>query len=352
MSVSLKQMRSYVRVATRFGMRGYPAASIPGTQRLMALWGSGGADALSAAEPALLGEIAEALAYGRTVNGSADDRIRVMMAPTVISTQTPATFKAIREAARELGNGSQVHVANSWRARDVEALRRLWRMGEIEVLENTGMLEDTLFAAHLLGIESAADLKLLASKPRFTYAHCPSGAGAGVIPSSQPWPEALAAGINTSIGLDTHSNDFVENIKMATVQGRARAQLLGAQSVVPMKEPTIWDALTSATLGGARGLGRDDLGRIRAGAKADLCSIAISGLLVGNGTRSLEPVHNLLYANGLAVRNVMTDGQWQLRDGRLLIADEGDLLAKGGAAAAKVWDMLRKRGYFDPPAAR
>lgn len=23
-----------------------------------------------------------------------------------------------------------------------------------------------------------------------------------------------------------------------------------------------------------------------------------------------------------------------------------------GAAAAKVWEMLRKRGYFDPPAAR
>jgi cytosine/adenosine deaminase-related metal-dependent hydrolase len=115
-----------------------------------------------------------------------------------------------------------------------------------------------------------------------------------------------------------------------------------------MTEPTIWHALRSATLGGARGLGRADLGRIEAGAKADLCTIDVSGLLVGNGTPPREPWNNLLYANGLSVRNVMTDGTWQVRDGKFVFDDEARIVERGGAVVRKVWALLEKEGFFVP----
>jgi cytosine/adenosine deaminase-related metal-dependent hydrolase len=140
----------------------------------------------------------------------------------------------------------------------------------------------------------------------------------------------------------------VENIKLAVMQGRARAQLLGRSSPVALEEPTIWTALISATLGGARGLGRGDLGRIEAGAKADLCTIDVSGLLVGNGTLPREPYNNLLYANGLSVRNVMTDGNWQVLDGRLVVDDESRIIVRGGAVVQKVWAQLEDEGFFIP----
>src|SRR3546814_13240604 len=38
MSLSLKQMQSYVRVATRFGMRGFPGGMVPGMKRLLPIW--------------------------------------------------------------------------------------------------------------------------------------------------------------------------------------------------------------------------------------------------------------------------------------------------------------------------
>ena len=184
------------------------------------------------------------------------------------------------------------------------------------------------------------------ANPNFTFVHCPSAAGAGQRASTQVYPEALAAGVNTSIGFDTHSNAYIENMKLAVIQGRGRAYLLAKSSPVKMKEPTIWDALKSATLAGANGLGRNDLGRIEPGAKADLCTVDVSGLLIGNGIAPREPWNNLLYANGLSVRNVMIDGEWKIRDGQVMFEDETALRSRGGAAAEKIWDRLEKDGFF------
>lgn len=347
MSLSLKQMKSYVRVASRFGIRGFPGGMVPGMKRLLPIWGRADDQVLTDSEAATLAEIQANLAYALQVNGTESGRIRPMMAPSVTSVHTRATFEAVRTAARQIGNGIHIHIQNDWEQKDRKALLRLWGKLEIPVLQELGLLSGPTFGAHLLGIDLVNDLPVLA-RNRFTFAYCPSAAGASVLPSSQPYPEALAAGVNTCIGLDTHSNDYLENIKLGVMQGRARAQLLGATSPVPMKEPTIWNALESAALGGARGLGRNDLGRIEAGAKADLCTVDVSGLLVGNGTLPREPYNNLLYANGLSVRNVMTDGNWQLRDGKILVGDESKIVARAAAVIQEVWAKLEKEGFFVP----
>src|SRR3546814_12047868 len=112
---------------------------------------------------------------------------------------------------------------------------------------------------------------------------------------------------------DWSSDVCSSDLRQAVAQGRSRAQLYAKTSPVKLVEPTMWHAMEAATIGGARGLGRKDLGRIQAGAKADLCTISIDQLLVGSGTRALEPLTSLLYTNGLAVRTVMTDGDRKRR---------------------------------------
>ena len=68
---------------------------------------------------------------------------------------------------------------------------------------------------------------------------------------------------------------------------------------------------------------------------------------MGSGALTPEPLTNLLYANGLAVRHAMTDGQVQLLDGELLVDDAAALQARAGAAAMQIWDQLRAEGFFD-----
>jgi len=76
--------------------------------------------------------------------------------------------------------------------------------------------------------------------------------------------------------------------------------------------------------------------------------VDVSGLLVGNGTLPLEPYNNLLYANGLSVRNVMTDGNWQLLDGAFTFGEATQIAARGGAVVRKVWSQLEAEGFFVP----
>ena len=212
-------------------------------------------------------------------------------------------------------------------------------------LDDLGFYTQPVFGAHFTGIDLARDLPFVAKK-NLTYAHCPSGGGAGGSSGTQPYPEALAAGVRTTIGIDTHSNDYIENLKLAVLYGRARARLLQPSSPVPLRLPTVWDAVEGATLGAAKGLGRDDIGRIAPGAKADLCTVDVSGFLSGVGAVPPEPLNNLLYAHGLSVQHVMTDGRFQVFQGRLVCDDAEQVQKRGGAVVQKIWAQLRDENWF------
>jgi cytosine/adenosine deaminase-related metal-dependent hydrolase len=108
--------------------------------------------------------------------------------------------------------------------------------------------------------------------------------------------------------------------------------------------------VAAATIKAADGLGRRDLGRVEAGAKADLVSVGVSGLVVGTGATPPEPLNNLLYASGQDVRSVMTNGVFQVRDGRFVADDEARVVAEGGAVVQRIWDRLRAESWFQPTA--
>jgi 5-methylthioadenosine/S-adenosylhomocysteine deaminase len=346
MSLSRRQCESYVRVAKRYGVRAYPGGMIPGPAEWERVWFRTDDQALFDAEPRILAEIEAYRRYALRENGAEDGRILPMMMPHATDTHTPETMKASLAVARELGNGIHIHLAQS--PDEVESCKRLWGKRPVEWLDELGFFSERVFGAHLWSIDLAEDPRILAGKETFTYAHCPSSLGAGGGNATQPYPELLAAGVRTSIGLDTHSNDMVENMKLALLDGQARYWLLNETSPVPMKRPTVWDVVNGATLNPARGLGRDDLGRIAPGAKADFCTIDVTGFLVGVGAVPPEPLNNLLYASGLSVRHVVTDGNFQIFDGRLVVDDEERVLKRGGAVVETIWKQLEAEGWFTP----
>jgi 5-methylthioadenosine/S-adenosylhomocysteine deaminase len=177
------------------------------------------------------------------------------------------------------------------------------------------------------------------------YSHCPSAGGAGG--GTQPYPEALAQKMLVNIGIDTHSNDYVENLKLSVLYGQARRSLINATSPIPLTQPTMWNAIDGATRIAAAGLRRPDLGRIAIGAKADLVSIDVSGPLVGVGALPPEPLNNLLYANGLSVRHVMTDGRLQVWNGRFVADNFNRIAQDAGRAVTRLWGLLDAEGFFN-----
>jgi cytosine/adenosine deaminase-related metal-dependent hydrolase len=346
MSLSRSHVESYVRIARRWGVRAYPGNAIPGFDRLGGIW-SKGDESLLASAPETLAEIEAYRTFAAGINGADDGRILPMIAPHGPDTNTVETLEATLAVAKELGNGIQIHLARL--TDEVDTVKRLWGCGPVQLLERLGFFSERLFGVHLSCMDFEEDLPILLEHDTFTYVHCPSGGGAGGSNGCQPFPELLAAGINTALGNDTHSNDYVENLKLAVLNGRARWFLRRDAVDVPMKVPSAWDAVEAATVNAAKGLGRDDLGRIEPGAKADLCSIDVTGFLVGGGAVPPEPLNNLLYANGLSVQHVVCDGNFQVMDGELRVDDAARVQRRGGEVLARLWEQLEAEGWLGEP---
>jgi cytosine/adenosine deaminase-related metal-dependent hydrolase len=340
MSLSLRQLRSYIRVARRFGARGYAGAMIPDISRLFPIWMRGDHQVLLDSVPGTLQEIEASLEFARTLADG--ELLRPMMTPHATDTQTPETLRAIAAAARELDCGIHLHLSQS--ARESALVQQHWGMSPARWIGEFGFYAAPLFAAHLSGFDFAADAAVL-NEAGAVYAHCPSAGGAGG--GTQPYPEALGAGMAVNIAIDTHSNDFLENLKLAVLYGQARHALLTQAGQQGLRRPDMAEAIRGATLTAARGLRRDDLGRIDPGARADLVGIDVTGPLTGSGALPPAPLNNLLYAHGASVRLVVTDGRVQVLDGVFLPRDLAELSAAGGKVVAELWRQLDAEGFFE-----
>jgi 5-methylthioadenosine/S-adenosylhomocysteine deaminase len=147
--------------------------------------------------------------------------------------------------------------------------------------------------------------------------------------------EMLARGIPVALGTDgpgsQNSQDMLESLKIAALL--AKVSTCDANAVLPL------DLLRMATVDGARLLGRDDIGRIVPGARADLTLVDL------NNARSM-PVHRpesaLVYnASGADVHTVVIEGRILLDGGQVTVLDEAALLEECRQAAR---NLLRRAG--------
>jgi cytosine/adenosine deaminase-related metal-dependent hydrolase len=342
MSLSLRQARSYARVAKRLGARGWVGGMVPGIGRLFPIW-FGSDDDLRAAEADTLREIEANLAHGRSLGQ--DGLVRGMMTPHAADTHTPATRSAIAAAAKELGTGVHTHLSQG--SRETATVRRRFNRTPTQWWADAGVFDAPFFAAHFTAPDWVTDPPIL-RRAGAVYATCPSAGGPGG--ATQPYPEALAAGIAVNIGIDTHSNDMVENLKLAVLYGQARASLLearaGADEQRALRAPTAVDAVRGCTTTAADALRRPDLGRIEVGATADLVAVNVSGFLTGSGAPPPEPLNNLLYTSGSAVELVLVDGRVMVQDGVFAAADVRQIVEGGGRVARRLWAALEREGWF------
>jgi len=93
------------------------------------------------------------------------------------------------------------------------------------------------------------------------------------------------------------------------------------------------DAFNAATLGSAKALGRDDIGRLSKGAKADIVLVDVTHPMM----RPLrDPIRSLIYAAGeRAVTTVIVDGVTVVENGKVLTMDYA-------AAAAELEEAQRR----------
>jgi cytosine/adenosine deaminase-related metal-dependent hydrolase len=111
---------------------------------------------------------------------------------------------------------------------------------------------------------------------------------------------------------------------------------------------TAKDVFNAATLGGAEALGREDLGRRWAGAKADFVVFSAEST---NMVPLRDPVKNIVYhAETEDVQMVFINGKAVVEDGRVLGCDERELNRRLKAAGERLWPRIASHDWASRPA--
>ena len=87
---------------------------------------------------------------------------------------------------------------------------------------------------------------------------------------------------------------------------------------------TARDALRVATRGGAACLGRDDVGSIEIGKRADIALFAIDGLPYRGA--EVDPVAALVFCNPGPVQHLLVEGRPVVHDGHLVNMSEASMI--------------------------
>lgn len=235
-------------------------------------------------------------------NGRFGDLVRGMLAPDRVETCTIELLRRTDAAARELGCKFRLHMAQG--VMEVETVRKLHGTTAPVWLAKAGLLSDRLIAPHATNATDE-DLGLYAAHG-VSIVHCPlvSGRGGSALNS---FSKCRQRDINVAMGTDTTPADMLMNLLVGVITCRIND---GTPDQVRCA-----DLFDAATLGGARALGRDDLGRLSPGARAD---IAVFGLDDAVMAPSIDPITTLVTGgSGKVTQAVFVDGRLSMRFGEV-----------------------------------
>lgn len=238
-----------------------------------------------------------------------------MISPMAVDTCTPELIRRSLDIARDRKRPFQLHAGEAV----MEFLEMTRRVGKtsVQYLKEIGILGPTTTLGHGLFLDhhswlhwhTREDLNLLADSGTMV-AHCPNVFSRYGI-TMEHLGEYLARGVTIGIGTDTHPHNMLEEMRCAAIMAR-----VAAENTFSIRTSDVFHA---ATVGGAKILLRDDIGRLAPGAKADI-------VLVDLDEPAMKPVYDpircLVYtAADRAVRDVYVNGVKVVENHEVLTLD-------------------------------
>jgi cytosine/adenosine deaminase-related metal-dependent hydrolase len=251
------------------------------------------------------------------------ERIVVTVAPCSPFSVTPELMTESAALARRHGLRLHTHLAET-REEEANCLARFGKR-PLAVLDDLGWVADDVWFAHGVHFDDAEVARLAATGAG--VAHCPSS-NARLASGFCRTPQLRAAGVPVGLGVDgVASNEqgtLVTELRQALFSARQGQQR--ADALLP------GDALDMATAGGAACLGRDDIGRLSPGARADVVVWPADDL-----TDIPDPIDGLVLGPDRRARHVYVEGQLVVEDGRLTGMDLDAARVDLGRRSRRLW---------------
>ncbi len=252
--------------------------------------------------------VENARSFIRSVRG--DPLVSGAVAPHSVYACSEETLLAAKEVADEESVPITMHLCETRH----EVLDWLKEKGKtpVEWLREIGFLGPNLTAAHLVWLRRR-DIALLA-EAGVKGVHCPSS-NMKLSSGMAPVRELLDAGVTVALGTDgAGSNNSLSMLtEMRTAALLAPLRRLRPSDLRPE------EVLRMATVGSARAMGLDRVGKLEEGWRADVLLLDLSA----PGMRPLhDPISNLVYAaDSRAVKFLFVDGNPVVAHGRVVTVD-------------------------------
>jgi 8-oxoguanine deaminase len=249
--------------------------------------------------------------------------LRVALAPCSPFSVSPELMRACGDLARRHSVRLHTHLAET-RDEDAYCMSRFGKR-PLDLLEEVGWLGRDTWLAHGIFFNRGEVRRL--GRAGVGIAHCPSSnmrLGSGIAPV----PALRRAGCPVGIGVDgSASNDsshMLAEVRQALLLQRVR---YGAQAM------GVCDTLRMATVDGARCLGRDDIGSLEVGKRADVAMFDLRG---AGYSGSADPLSALLLCAPAQVDTLVVEGRVLVEGGALSTISLESILRRHRRLAAKL----------------
>jgi cytosine/adenosine deaminase-related metal-dependent hydrolase len=251
------------------------------------------------------------------------DRVSVVVAPCSPFSVTPELMRESASLARRLGLRLHTHLAETL-AEERDCLERFGRR-PLDVVDELGWLASDVWYAHGVHFNESEVSRIGAAGAG--VAHCPSS-NARLASGLCPVRQLLDAGVPVGLGVDgvasNEGGDLLPELKQALFFARLRS---GEPDALTPNE-----ALDLATSGGARCLGRPELGRLEPGAPGDIAVWPADDL-----EDIADPVAGLVLGPSRKVSHLLVGGDDVVVNGSLVGVDLRAAHRELARRARKLW---------------
>lgn len=270
-------------------------------------------------------------------------RLTGMVMPSQLDTCSPELIRDAAAAAKERDLPWQIHAAQSM-MEFLEIMRR-HGMTAVQYLDSLGVLDERLIMGHAIYMDhhpmtrmtTQNDLPLVAERGT-KVAHCPvvfERRGMKL----QSFGSYSRAGVTLGVGTDTYPHNMLEELRAVGIISR-----MATGDVFDLRTSDVFNA---ATIGGAAALRRDDIGRLKVGAKADVVLVDMTHPMM---QPSREPIRSLVFAAAeRAVSDVFVDGKQVVKDHEVTTLDYQSAAMQLNEVQRKSMEEATKIDYAKRP---
>lgn len=248
--------------------------------------------------------------------------LRIVVAPCSPFTVSQGLMKDSAALARAYGVSMHTHTAEN--DEDVAYAQARFGMRPGAYAQAVGWTGPDVWHAHCVKLD-AAEISLFGGTGT-GVAHCPSS-NMRLASGIAPVRKMLDAGVPVGLGVDgSASNDS------GHLLNEARHALLVQRLLEGPAGLKAREALEIATKGGARVLGRDDIGMLRPGMAADFAAFRLDTIDM-SGAAQWDPVAALVFCGPQKASATVVGGRIIVRDGELITLDLPAVVERHGRLA-------------------